>query len=84
MPPTTLNPGMDITAVQPGRPQGDTARPRASGKLLTTVGNRGLALLRTEQVESPNRHSFVLVADRSIRLTPFRPSYWPVPEERAS
>lgn len=77
-PAAALKPGMDITVIQPGDAQ--VVRPRASGKLLTTAGNRGLALLRTEQVEKSDRLIFTLIEDRSWRLNPFRPSHWPVPE----
>ncbi|GJJ11334.1 hypothetical protein Clacol_005566 [Clathrus columnatus] len=80
---TALSPGMDIITVQSGESR-EVARPRPSGKLLTTVGNRGLALLRMEQVEGPNRSSFSLNTDKSWRLTPFRPSHWPPPENPTS
>ena len=46
---------MDIRPVPVTSPEGRTLRPRGTGKLLSTVGNVGLALLRLEHVEGVSR-----------------------------
>lgn len=69
----------------PGDNTGTRARPRGTGKLLTTLQGVGLALLRLEHVDAFEHGELKLTfesedADASKTLwgvTPWRPSWWP-------
>ena len=67
---------------------GDTAhrpRPRGTGKLLTSVGNVGLALLRIEHVFATRHGDAVLEletesetsAPKTFQVAPWEPPGWP-------
>jgi transferase CAF17, mitochondrial len=91
-------PGLDIRASRTHAPaEGRVARPRGTGKLLSTVKEVGLALLRLEHVEGLERGDlkFELLGgevgtsgnghDIQWLVTPWWPDWWPKEvEERQS
>lgn len=50
-----FTPGLDIRPITLNISQGQSSRPRGTGKLLSSLGNIGLALLRLEHVEGVSR-----------------------------
>lgn len=68
-----------ITASDPPRP-----KPRGSGKLLTTIDDVGLALLRIEHVDSVQvgemGMEIVSTEGEKARVLPRRLGWWPVAE----
>lgn len=83
-------PGLDIRASRTHAPaEGRVARPRGTGKLLSTVKEIGLALLRLEHVEGLERGDlkFELLGgevgasgnghDTQWLVTPWWPDWWP-------
>jgi folate-binding Fe-S cluster repair protein YgfZ len=79
-------PGLDIRASRTHAPgEGRVARPRGTGKLLSTVKDVGLALLRLEHVEGLERGDlkFELLggeggaSDNEWLVTPWWPNWWP-------
>ena len=89
-------PGLDIRASRTHAPgEGRVARPRGTGKLLSTVNDVGLALLRLEHVEGLERGDlkFELLGevgasgnghDAQWLATPWWPDWWPKVEEGQS
>ena len=85
-----LMPGLDIRASRTHAPgEGRVARPRGTGKLLSTVNEVGLALLRLEHVEGLERGDlkFELLRgevgesgnghDTQWLVSPWWPDRWP-------
>ena len=85
-----FTPGLDIRASLTHAPgEGRIARPRGTGKLLTTIKEVGLALLRLEHVEGLERGDlkFELQGgeagasdngeDTQWLVTPWWPDWWP-------
>jgi transferase CAF17, mitochondrial len=85
-----FSPGRDIRASLTHAPgEGRIARPRGTGKLLTTIKEVGLALLRLEHVEGLERGDlkFELQGeevgasdkgeDTQWLVTPWWPDWWP-------
>ena len=85
-----FTPGLDIRASLTHAPgEGRVARPRGTGKLLSTVNNVGLALLRLEHVEGLEKGDlkFELLSGEvgasgngdgtSWLVTPWWPDWWP-------
>lgn len=78
-----------INLTQPAVDGGHRPRPRASGKLLTSIQGVGLALLRLEQVESVEKGDAKFIVEQKDgettsmwNITPWRPAWWPaVPPE---
>jgi folate-binding Fe-S cluster repair protein YgfZ len=86
--PSRVTSGLSIRASLTHAPgEGRVARPRGTGKLLSTFRGVGLALLRLEHVEGLEKGDlkFELVdegADASTNttptfVTPWRPDWWP-------
>lgn len=84
--PPVPKPGLDVRPVAVTTPDRNTPRPRGTGKLLSSVGNIGLALLRLEHVEGVSRGlaNFEIEigeegqAKQSWRVTHSWPEGWPV------
>ena len=87
-PPLQFTPGLDIRASRTHAPgEGRVARPRGTGKLLSTVNDVGLALLRLEHVEGLERGDLKFellggevgtpVDDAQWLVTPWWPDWWP-------
>ena len=85
-----FTPGLDIRASLTHAPgEGRVARPRGTGKLLSTVNNVGLALLRLEHVEGLEKGDlkFELLSGEvgpsgngdgtTWLVTPWWPDWWP-------
>jgi len=85
-----FTPGLDIRASRTHAPgEGRVARPRGTGKLLTTIKEVGLALLRLEHLEGLERGDlkFELQGeevgasnngeDTQWLVTPWWPDWWP-------
>jgi folate-binding Fe-S cluster repair protein YgfZ len=80
-----FTPGLDIRASRTHAPgEGRIARPRGTGKLLSTIKEVGLALLRLEHVEGLERGDlkFELQGsdngeDTQRLVTPWWPDWWP-------
>ncbi|KAF8524744.1 Aminomethyltransferase folate-binding domain-containing protein [Gautieria morchelliformis] len=85
--PTILTPGLDIRLIAPATLEGKGPRPRGTGKLLSSIGNIGLALLRLEHVEAVSRGhaAFQMVTGeeghekQTWRIVNSWPSGWPSP-----
>jgi len=89
-PPLNFTPGQDIRASLTHAPgEGRVARPRGSGKLLSTVKDVGLALLRLEHVRGLEKGDlkFELLSGEASAsgngnatqwlVTPWWPDWWP-------
>jgi folate-binding Fe-S cluster repair protein YgfZ len=90
--PLQFTPGLDIrTSRAQAQGEGGVARPRGTGKLLSTVNGVGLALLRLAHVDGFERGDvkFELLGgevgapdnDTKWLLSPWWPDWWPKVEE---
>ncbi|KAF5364082.1 hypothetical protein D9756_000688 [Leucocoprinus leucothites] len=77
---------LDIRPIRINQPSGDKPlpRPRGTGKLLSTHGQYGLALLRLEHVESALNNELTLEIEnpgdgKIWQASPRWPSWWPEP-----
>lgn len=54
----------------------ETGERRSPGKLLSHLNNRGLALMRLQLINEKSQF-IVKTADRTWKLTPYVPPWWP-------
>lgn len=81
--PAVFTPGLVIRPVALTTSEG-ALRPRGTGKLLSSIGNLGLALLRLEHVESVSRGLATFQMEvgeegQTWRIVNSWPNGWPVP-----
>jgi transferase CAF17, mitochondrial len=82
---TILTPGLDIHSIATTTLEGKAPRLRGTGKLLSSIGNIGLALLRLEHVEAVHQGlaTFQMVTGeeghekQAWRIVNLWPSGWP-------
>lgn len=74
--------GLDIRPKPAGNRE--LPKPRGTGKLFTSSGGLGLALLRLEHVESVAKGDLELelqddTSEQIWQVSPWRPDWWPQP-----